>query len=285
MNRDPLVVVFTGIDGFLAETSQPSGRIIEAATRLAEHDVPLILFGSHTRAEIEEVQREIGNTHPFISENGAALHVPDGYFAELTDHIEQSDSYDLFEFAPPHSEVVLALHLIAARLTIEIVSFSDLSVEAIARCCDMSVNRAGFAKRRDYDEPFRLIHDGNAERMKLQFGLQHAGLRLVTGDGFHHVNGVRDPHLGLELLRSLYEKQYGSPVLTIGLGAELPDLNLLSHVDLPIIVRTSRHSSTAEALRGHVPHATVTRTADAEGWSHALCDVASRVQSIRQSLQ
>jgi mannosyl-3-phosphoglycerate phosphatase family protein len=283
MNLDPMIVAFTGLDGFFT-TSKSSRPIIDAASRLAKDDVPLILCGSHTQAEIDEVQRDIGISHPYISENGSALHIPACYFDQGHDDLEHPFGHRVIEFAPPYVEVVLALHLIARRLAIDIISFSDLSAEEIANYSGTTLHRAQLAKRRHYDEPFRLANDGESDRMRLLFGLRRVGLRWISGESFHHVNGAREAYRGLEVLRSLYERQYHSSVLTIGLGAALSDLALLKHVDLPIIVRTTRHSSTAEVLQREIPHATVMQRADADGWSRAFCDLSCRVQDIRQSL-
>src|SRR2546423_300740 len=70
-------VVFTDLDGTLldAETYRYDAAR-QGLDRLREHAIPLIICTSKTRAEVEPLRNELGNTDPFIVENGGALYVP-----------------------------------------------------------------------------------------------------------------------------------------------------------------------------------------------------------------
>ena len=106
MNREPMVVVFTGINAVLVDRSTRSLALAANAVDLLEREgVPLVLCSHSTRAEIEQVQEAAHIAHPFISGNGAALFVPIGYFADAPDDGRQTGTYHFLEFGPPHSHV------------------------------------------------------------------------------------------------------------------------------------------------------------------------------------
>jgi hypothetical protein len=72
----------------LADTSVLSAR--DAAgdpdpvvTSLASYGVPLILASTAPGGRTREWQQALALRHPFISDGGAALHIPDGYFDAL----------------------------------------------------------------------------------------------------------------------------------------------------------------------------------------------------------
>ena len=44
-----------------------------------------MICSSKTRAEIEYYQEKIGIADPFISENGGAIYIPQGYFSPRTE--------------------------------------------------------------------------------------------------------------------------------------------------------------------------------------------------------
>ena len=78
----PSVVVCSDIDALLDASS--AAGFAAAARRLAplaDDKVALVLCSGRTRAELERVYQELGCTHPFVCEQGAAAFVPEGYFS------------------------------------------------------------------------------------------------------------------------------------------------------------------------------------------------------------
>lgn len=70
-------VIFTDLDGTLLEREGYSYTpALPALNLIAKHNIPLILNSSKTVAEILSLRTELGNRHPFVVENGAALFSP-----------------------------------------------------------------------------------------------------------------------------------------------------------------------------------------------------------------
>ena len=138
------------------------------------------------------------------------------------------------EFGRAYAEVVDILHQTAARLRIEILGFSDMSIEEVARECQLTLLQARLAKLREYEEPFRLIDPGSAARSRLFKALEGANLRGREGGRFDRVGAPVDVAVGVNLLNSLYRRGRGD-LITVGVTLTTPDDNLLRLVDHAIM--------------------------------------------------
>jgi len=219
-----------------------------------------------------ELQRELGVTHPFISENGGGLHIPAGYFPFAVPRGREADGFDVLSLGRPYAEVVSALRRVADSLGIPVSGFSDLSVPQVAALCGLSPDRAGLAKRREYDEPFRLLDADPGAEHRLAGALRAEGVSVVEGGRFHHAVGGADKGIATTILRQLYRQAWG-PVTTVGLGDALNDVALLRVVDVPVIVRSTASTSATESVQLEVPWARVTRSSGPAGWAEAVQEI------------
>lgn len=232
---------------------------------LADHQVPLVLCSSRTRAELEVIQQEFRFRHPFISESGAAVYLPRGYFSHGLETGGRS-GYDVIAFGGPHQRVVETLRYAAAAQAIDVRGFHDMSVQEVADECRLTLAEARLAQLREYDEPFRILSKDQAVHNRLFGALRRVGMRCVTSGEFHHVSLGADVRRSVQSLRSLYRHQFGR-VLTVGVSTGHTD-RLLREVDVPIVVRDPEIDVTS-VLRT-VPTARVTSQAGSAGWHEAI---------------
>jgi len=54
---------------------------LEALFEIERRKIPLVLSTRGTRAQLEVLRRKIGHGHPFSTEGGGGLFLPDGYFS------------------------------------------------------------------------------------------------------------------------------------------------------------------------------------------------------------
>ena len=230
------LVVFSDIDGVLLESRGSAfAEAARALKRLGGEVPPLVLRSSRTRAEIEAIQQQLGISHPFVCESGAAAFVPAGYFGFDVPNARDLAGYLAIEFGRPYAEVVQTLHRTAERLAIEIVGFSDMSVEEVARDCHLPLLQARLAKLREYSERFRILDPSETTHHRLFRALKAAGLRCVTGEQYDHVGAPVDNSIGVNVLCGLYQRAYGG-VLTVGLADPMADDKLLQFVNRRVIV-------------------------------------------------
>jgi mannosyl-3-phosphoglycerate phosphatase len=262
-----LIVVFTDPDRTLLDhRAHPCIPSCEAFRTLADHNVPLVLCSSRTRAELEIIQQEFHFRHPFISENGGAVYLPRGYFSPSPDPADMS-GYDVITFAGPRQQVVETLRRTAEAQAIEVRAFNGLSVQEVADEWGLALAEARLAQLREFGEPFRILSSDPAVHSRLIDALRRAGLRCVNGGAFHHASLGADVRRSIQALTSLYRQRFGC-VLTVGISAGLTEPSLLREVDIPIVVLDSEVDP-ARVLR-KVPTGRVTSAAGAAGWDEAI---------------
>jgi predicted mannosyl-3-phosphoglycerate phosphatase (HAD superfamily) len=176
------LVIFTRVEGLLREGTHAASAASRASLRfLTRQGVPLVLVSAWDAAKIQQMQRDVALHQPFISEEGAALHVPRTW-------VMQPDS---------------AGRAVEGATAWEMVRLSPRSIGAAVR----------------------LV----------------SAMFLARG---HH------------------------PLLTVGIGCDLADYELLTAVDIPIVVRAS--SVRQPDLLRQLPGVYVTSAPGAAGWSEAV---------------
>jgi mannosyl-3-phosphoglycerate phosphatase family protein len=230
------LVVFSDVDGVLTEPrASTSAAATGALEPLARAHIPVVLCSSRTRAELEVVRQELGITDPFICEGGGALVIPRGYFHGVVPGGRDHTGYQAVEFGQAYATVVATVRRTAQRMGIEIVGFNDMSIEQVARECEIPLLRARLAKLREYQEPFRVIDPEPSVRDRLIKALHAARLRCVRRGRYDHAGALVDTSVAAKLLCALYRRAYG-PIRTIGIFDRTADAKLKQLVDHPVLV-------------------------------------------------
>ncbi len=273
MKQTSAVIVFAGVDGIVID--RQSGEVCRAAwdaiDLVVSRNIPFVLCAGKTRAEIEPIYEGLGVGHPFVCENGAAIFVPRNYFGFELRHTHDVDAYDVVEFGRPYGTVVDILHGAAKRVGADVIGFSDMSVEEIAADYGLPLFRARLAKRREYDEPFRIVRGGEGKRHRLLKALQAAHLGCVNEGRYERAGAPIDPGIGADWLRAWYQIAFRR-VLTVGFGNRLSHLPFLRRMDIPVIVPTDDEGRTARMVAS-LPRA---RLVDPGGssWADAILEAA-----------
>lgn len=232
----PRLVLFTDLDGTLLDHDTYSFEPArEALAALESENVPVVFTTSKTRAEIEKWRRLAGNTAPFISENGGAIFVPEGYFGGDFVYDRKENGYLVIELGAPHRELARALEAIRRETGIEIRGVSEMDVEEIVKLTGLGEEDAALVRKREYGEPF-VVGGGIEAEKTVMDEIEKRGLRHTQGGRFHHILGRNDKGKAVSILKGLYVKEWGL-VETAGIGDSLNDLPMLEAVDIPILVR------------------------------------------------
>jgi mannosyl-3-phosphoglycerate phosphatase family protein len=230
------IVVFSDVDGVLRRPQVHScTEAARALQPLRREDVPLVLCSSHTRAEIEWIQQELGIHHPFVCESDGAAFIPAAYFPFAVPGARDLAGRQAVEFGRPYAEVARTLHRTAERLRIKIVGFGEMSVEEVARGCHLPLLQARLAKLREYGERFRILDPDDTARSRLFSALKAAHLRCTAGERYDQVGAPVDNGAGVNVLLTLYNRAYG-PALTVGLVDGLADDKVLQFVNRRVTV-------------------------------------------------
>jgi len=186
-------------------------------------EVPLIFCSSKTRAEIEALRNKCRNSHPFISENGGGVFIPEDYFPFPIQGSIRKGGYWVIRLGNGYAELVKALREASATTGVPVRGFNDMTVEEVALECNFSKAEAQLAKQREFDEPFYLLaQEAEAER-RICKAIEELGYHCTRGSRFFHILGKSDKGRAVSLLNSFFRKINNS-LITLSLGDSLNDL-------------------------------------------------------------
>lgn len=270
-------IVATDLDGTLLNHHDYSWAGARQALQVLEgRGVPVVFCTSKTRAEVEWLRSEIGNRHPFITENGGAVYLPAGAFRALSGQFPEKDGYLLIALGSEYPNLVAALAEAARESGCTVRGFAGASDAEVSAWCEFSEAEARMARQREFDEPF-LLEDGDGEA--LASAIRRRGYHSTRGGRFWHIMGNNDKGAALAALRRAY-LGCGVPVTVAALGDSPNDLPLLMQAEWPVVMPSGRLAEMLEAL----PHARVAPVAGSEGWGASMLDaIPSWFRGLEQS--
>ena len=231
-----MIIIFTDLDGTLLDAEsysyEPAREALKAISTL---QIPLVMISSKTKKEIESVRRSLGNSYPFVSENGGGIFVPEGYFPFPVPYARRTGNYLVVESGIPYARLTEFLDRIIREDVLPIRGFHSLSVESISRLTGLSIEASSMAKEREYDEPF-LFDGDEAQWNRLEKLVESDGLALTRGGRFNHLSGPNDKGTAAGILINCYRHQYPD-ALIVGLGDAVNDLPFLRMVDYPVLIQ------------------------------------------------
>ena len=262
------IVVYADIDGAFRAADLTTSAPALTCEVLGRENLVLVLCSHMTRVELEMCRQHLGIAHPFICESGAAVLIPHGYFPFEVPCDRDLAGHHVIEFGKSYGEVVDLLHRTAKRIHIDVVGFSDMSVEQVAAACDLSLSRARLAKLREYDEPCRVIDASSGARERLLRALHAAGLTCTYRGAYDHIGAAVDKGTSVGLLTALFSRTFG-PLITVGLGSPANSTALLHRVDMPFILADGRSPLNSPEL-ARIPRLAPGTAA----WIDAIADIA-----------
>lgn len=226
-------IIFTDLDGTLLDHDTYSFEKAKDALKTVKNtETPLIFCTSKTREEIEHWREKIGNNHPFISENGGGIFIPQKYFDFKFSYDKKNKNYFIITLGTPYKKLVAALKKL--KKNFDIVGFHEMSVEQIARDANLTTQQALWAKKREYDEPFKIKN--NAQTNEILKHITKLNLRYIKGGRYYHLVGLNDKGRAVLMLSDLFRKKFGL-IQTIGVGDSENDFSMLDRVDHSYLVQ------------------------------------------------
>lgn len=233
------LVIYTDLDGSLLDHDSYSHAAADALlAELETHAVPVILASSKTRSEQIPLRNELGNQHPFIIENGAAVLIPVGYFKTQPSGTADEDGYWLKRFSLPRKHWLETIADIAADFSGEFTNFDNLDSRQIASLTGLSAAAAARAASREFGEP---VHWTGSDKGRQQFiqRLEQSGAHVLQGGRFLHVSGDCDKGSAMQWLHSCYREQtVGKMPASLAIGDSQNDAAMLEAADYALIIRS-----------------------------------------------
>ena len=226
-------IIFTDLDGTLLDTDSYSFQKAKKALDLIKKNkIPLIFCTSKTRAEIEFWQDKIGNTDPFISENGGGIFIPKNYFSFNFLYDKEYKNYFVIKLGTEYNQLVEIIDLLKEGF--KIISFSDMSIEEIAEDADLDLLQAKLAKKREFDLPFKILN--KKQEKDILNKISKHGLNYTVGGRYYHLLGDNNKGEAVKILSYLFRRKYGN-IKTIAIGDSENDFQMLDVADRSYLVK------------------------------------------------
>jgi mannosyl-3-phosphoglycerate phosphatase len=234
MNKQFLI--FSDLDGTLLDHKTYSFEAAKPALNaLKLRNIPLIFCSSKTRPEIEMYRELTGNRHPFISENGGGIYIPEEYVLNSFEYDTKTNDYKVIVLGTNYNTLVEVLNSIRRDTGIKLKSFSDMKISEISEYTGLHPELAKLSKMREYDEPFIIFGDDKVVEI-IKEEIITRGFNYTQGAIFHHIMGKNDKGKAINILIQIFKNRFPD-LNTVGLGDSLNDFPMLEIVDIPILVQ------------------------------------------------
>lgn len=271
LNTAPQLLIFTDLDGSLLDHhNYRHDEADELLTRLESQAVPVIPVSSKTQAEIELLRDSLSNQHPFIVENGAAVFIPVGYFAQPPEDVTTIGGYWVKQFVEPRSHWQQLIKSISDDFATDFTTFAEAGIDGIIAMTGLNVHAAARAARRGYGEP--VAWHGSPGRQK-QFieALELQGARVLHGGRFMHVSGDCDKGKALQWLVSEFRRNDPEQrFISLAAGDSQNDCAMLEQADLALLIRSPVHGL-PELHRQYGVY--ISKDTGPRGWSQGVRDI------------
>lgn len=271
----PRMILFTPAS-LLAPPTRTAQTLGEVLTQIEIKNVPLVLSTRGTRAEVELLRRKMGFGHPFITEGGGGLFVPDGYFSLRLEGATRAGRYFCIAFGRSSQEASDAVQDIAKTVGAEVVRYKEMSAREISRNTGMSQREAEASAQREFSERFYFA--GNADLAAPAFEKAASGADWTVrrcGPWWELYSG-NDEGKAVRRLMQLYRQALRSRVKSVAIGRSAEDLGLLAASDQAFILPQAPDQFD-QVLLSRLPQAVRGSAPGLLGWRETVLNILSRI--------
>jgi mannosyl-3-phosphoglycerate phosphatase len=269
-------IIYSDLDGtFLDHETYSYDDSVPTFHLLTEKKIPVVFSSSKTLAELESLWEELPGHAPFITENGAAIFIPDGFFEFPVHESRIHSQFKVIELGTAYPKLLKILRKLEADFPGKLKGFCDMTADELASDSGLTVDSARKAKKREYSEVFTLIRFTPDLENAIIKKIKQYGFKCSRGGRYYQLHGDNNKGSAVRALNRLFEKAYG-PIRTFGVGDSLNDLPLLESVDVPVLVK--KHTGHYEnKIIKQLPHVRLADDIGPKGWAMAVEEIIAEL--------
>ena len=143
-------------------------------------------------------------------------------------------NYLVIELGTDYDSLRKVIADIRQSASINLVGFGDMSNEEVSKDTGLALAAAKLAKKREYDEAFKLLDEERADELREMISSRN--LNCTQGGRYWHLMGDNDKGKAVQVLMELF-RQAAPNTISVGLGDSQNDLPMLQAVDIPFLVQ------------------------------------------------
>ena len=229
------VIIFTDLDGSLLDKETFNFDLIKNyINELISSGIIIIPNSSKTKAELLNFNKENNLNLCFISENGSNIHglnlLNDKLPINISLSRSKNDIYKIFDKSLSHN------------FKQKITFILDLNIEDQAKILGLPLDKIILAMERKHSIP--ILFSGNEiEKNKFIKNIEDIGLSVQTGGRIMNIcDNVNKSKAMLKTLE-LISKKIDDDIITIGVGDNHNDIEMLKNTNYPCLVKNSNFDS------------------------------------------
>ncbi len=276
-------IIFTDLDGTLLNEQYSFEDARDALRAIKSMNVPLVLCSSKTGAEILQCRKLLGNTDPFISENGGGIYIAEKLNDELrtclpVGKVTKGKDYSVVELGASYRELRKALQELRSE-GFDVTGFGDMNVDEVMRLTGLKAADAKRALKREFDEPF-VFYGDRAGEAKLKRRIKAKGFNFTKGE-FFHIMGDSDKGRAVNIIKNMYggkggRSGKGGKIITAALGDSPNDIEMLQKVDYAVVVQKKDGTYNRQVVR-NVKGCIKADGVGPVGWNKAVIELLSKI--------
>ncbi len=225
----PRFVLFTALENCLLDPRTDSCSAAEEV--IAELDrrlIPWVIFSGRTRAQLDPLRRKIGHRHPFVTENGGGLFLPQDYFNIAVEGSSRAGGYQMVAMGTPYAETCAALEEIAGEAGIQVASLAQMKLQETVQNLGLSTDEAHRARQREFEEQFFIAGAQEKEIARFVELARQRGFTAQAGEPLWRFSGVPDAGRAARQLVKLYRAATRGRFQVVAIGSSESDLSMLA---------------------------------------------------------
>jgi mannosyl-3-phosphoglycerate phosphatase len=239
-------------------------------------NIPFVPLTRGTRAQLEILRRKIGHAHPFVTEGGGGLFLPDGYFALRLEGARRAGRYLCVPFGRTSQEAGAAVEDIAEQAGAEVVRYADMNAREISRNAGMSEREAEASREREFSDCFFFAGNADLAAPSFEKIATEQRWQIRHREPFWELYSGNDEGKAVRYVMRLYREALRSRIRSVGIGASFEDLSLLMASDQTFILPLSA-GRFDERLVAKVPNSVRIDVPGAVGWNQMVLNVLGPV--------
>lgn len=233
--RKKKILIFTDLDGSLLDKETFKFDVIKDYFKeLVRNGIIIIPNSSKTEAELLDFNEQNNLDLSFIAENGSSIHGLNKIHQNLPDKIILSRTIN--EIRNIYEENT------SLDFKNKITHILELEIEKQQKILGLSLDKIKLAIKREHSIPIKF-NGTEIEKNEFIKIMKNSGLTIQTGGRIMNVCDNVNKSKAMSKALQLIRKQFNDDIITIGVGDNENDIEMIKQTDYPCLVKNENFDS------------------------------------------
>ena len=260
--RQTSSVLYIAVDELIPLKGKSHPGLDEFTASLDHQAIPAVWLTSRSRLQFDEARRKHAHTHPFITEDGCAVFLPEDYFhlrpASDASSTKKAATVRLGRFtclpiAQALPGAAEALQTLSQDTSVPIVTLRSLSPRELAQNTGLPQKEAELARQRDFDDIFFFAGAADEEIERFLAAGRNLGLQFRRHGVLWSAAIGPSVQRCIRELAKLYDRALRYHAHTLGIATPGLAAGLFPFCERTILL-TDGKSEVASQDEPHSPH-------------------------------